>query len=398
MITSPVSPVHPYAWILASLFLLLSGPASATDIDLSGSCSWNISGSTINIVAGKVQNQTSGGSSGTLRLQIWATDFPYSGGGISGYVLGTRTLGTLQGGYSYNSISGSVAYTTPPHGLYYTTMTVEEYSGGGYVIRDYLTFSGTSELGTGGGGGGGSLEIEGNGSWRISGTSIDISADKISNNRTGGTSGSLRLQIWATLSPYSGGLLTGYSIGTRTLTTLQGGSYYSNVSGYVSYQAPPVGTYYTVMTLEEYGSGGYNIVDYLTFSGTSNLGTGGGGENTGTIDMVGSTRYRISGKRVNLMVSKISNTRSVGTSGTLRLRLFATKTRYNGKSLTGRVVATRSLGQLGAKRYFSKINGKVTFIKPPRGNYHMTLVVEEYVNGRYVIRDYARFSSKYRSR
>ena len=115
-------------------------------IDLSGSLSWKISGSVVNISAGKVTNNQSGGTSGSLRLRLWATNPKYIGGGIHGYVLGIRRLGQLQGGYSYNSIAGNVQYTAPPTGYYYTTLTLEEYTASGWVIRDYADFSGTSYL------------------------------------------------------------------------------------------------------------------------------------------------------------------------------------------------------------------------------------------------------------
>lgn len=119
---------------------------SGYEIDLSGSSSWRTSGSKVDIRVGKVSNQREGGVSGTLRLRLWATSSPYRGATIRGYVLGTRKLGQLQGGYYYSDIYGYVGLTRPPSGTYYTTITLEEYTGSGYVIRDYVTFSGTSRF------------------------------------------------------------------------------------------------------------------------------------------------------------------------------------------------------------------------------------------------------------
>lgn len=380
------------------LFIGFGMPAArAADIELSGTCSWSISGTSIDLSAGKVANKSSSGTSGTVRLRVWATSSPYSGGTISGYVLGTRTLGTLSAGYSYNNVSGYVTYSAPPDGTYYTTMTAEEYTGSGYVIRDYLTFTGTSVFGSGGGGGGGGggdLAIEGTGSWKISGSSIIIGADKVSNNRSGGSSGSLRLQVWATSYPYSGGSMSGYVIGTYSLGTLSGGYYYSNLSGTVSFKAPPAGTYYTTLTLEEYDGGSYSIVDYIAFSGTSVFGGGGGGGGGGDLDLSGTVAYNIKGSNCNLKAEKVSNNRDGGTSGTLRLRLWATKSRYKGGSITGYVVATRRLGQLQGGYYYSDIKGKVPVKRPPGGSYYMTMALEEYSGGRYYIVDYINFSNK----
>jgi hypothetical protein len=117
-----------------------------SNLDLSGNVRWSTSGSQINIQAGKVANNSSSSTSGSLRLRIWATRSRYAGGGITGYVLGTRNLSSLRPNYYYSNISGNVSYTRPPSGTYYTTMTLEEYSASGWVIRDYINFSSTTRF------------------------------------------------------------------------------------------------------------------------------------------------------------------------------------------------------------------------------------------------------------
>src|SRR5262249_24938698 len=135
--------------LLCLTFALLS--ASASNVSFSGNCTWEINGSSINIEVGRVDNDDPAGSrSGRLRLRLWATSTRYSGGTINGYVLGVHALDPLAGQYYYQNISGYVSYTAPPAGTYYTTITLEEYTGSGYVIRDYLTFDGTSQFGGGG--------------------------------------------------------------------------------------------------------------------------------------------------------------------------------------------------------------------------------------------------------
>jgi hypothetical protein len=121
-------------------------PPSDTGVDISGTVSWATSGSSINISATKVMNLSYTSSTGSLRLQIWATRSRYTGGTISGYVLGRRNLNPLQPRYYYSNISGSVSYTRPPRGTYYTTITVEEYTSSGWVIRDYINFNGTKQF------------------------------------------------------------------------------------------------------------------------------------------------------------------------------------------------------------------------------------------------------------
>lgn len=115
-------------------------------LDLSGTVSWVRSGSRINIKAERVANNSATRISGTLRLRIWATSSPYVGGSIRGYVLGTRRLGELEPDYEFRNIKGFVAFRRPPRGYFYTTMTLEEYSSSGWVIQDYISFSGRKKF------------------------------------------------------------------------------------------------------------------------------------------------------------------------------------------------------------------------------------------------------------
>jgi hypothetical protein len=115
-------------------------------IDLSGSSSWNTSGSYVNIAVDKVSNTNAGGSSGSLRLRLWATRSPYAGGSISGYVLGVHNLNPLPAGYYYSTVHGYVPFSRPPSGYYFTTITLEQYTATGWYISDYVTFSGTTHF------------------------------------------------------------------------------------------------------------------------------------------------------------------------------------------------------------------------------------------------------------
>ncbi|HWN95779.1 MAG TPA: hypothetical protein VNT99_12150 [Methylomirabilota bacterium] len=235
--------------------------------------SWRRVGTRIDISADRVINDSFGGISGTLRLQIWATTSPYFGGSISGYILGTRSLGQLEGGYQFTGVSGSVPFRAPPAGNYYTTMTLEEYTVNGYVIVDYTTFDGTSSFGgvAGGGGGGGGfngdLSIGGFVSWASRGSRVTFTVGDISNDRDSGRSGSLRLRLWATTSPYDGGSIFGYVLGTKKLKPLYGNQYYSSLVQPTTFRRPRSGYYFTTLTLEEFTSDGWVIVDYVTFPG-----------------------------------------------------------------------------------------------------------------------------------
>lgn len=112
-------------------------------------CGYETSGDFITLRATSVENNRSGGRSGTLKLKLWATDNRYTGGTISGYIMGTARLGELDGGFAFNNLAEEVAFTEPPDGTYYVTMTLTEYDNGDKVV-DYLTFNDTETFNSGG--------------------------------------------------------------------------------------------------------------------------------------------------------------------------------------------------------------------------------------------------------
>lgn len=118
----------------------------------------------------------------------------------------------------------------------------------------------------------GDVLMDGNVSYNISGNTVNLKVDRVSNNRKSGQSGTLRLELWACPTPYSGGALPAASrnLGIYQFTgVLQGSGTYANVDVNVAYTRPPDGSYYIVLFLTEYtgGSGsGYTIRDYRTFS------------------------------------------------------------------------------------------------------------------------------------
>ena len=99
---------------------------------------------------------------GSLRATLWAINSSFTGGNISGYVLGrfpASFLGAgahsssqlLAGGSSYSGIHSSVVGTNPPAGRYCVVVTLDEYSGpscgaDGYCTVDWLQFSGPASF------------------------------------------------------------------------------------------------------------------------------------------------------------------------------------------------------------------------------------------------------------
>jgi hypothetical protein len=128
-------------------------------------------------------------------------------------------------------------------------------------------FSATAALAQDGSG----LELIG-ADWQVSGDQIEINATEVVNNNEY-DSGSLELVVWATTSPYEGGSLTGYAIGTCPLDPLPGEYHYSDVGDDETYYSPPDGSYYTTVALEEYDGAQYVIVDYENMAGTYTVGS-----------------------------------------------------------------------------------------------------------------------------
>jgi len=122
---------------LAELFTELS-----KELILEGKVGYTIdhSDSTVNLRIDKVRNKRSS-KSGTLKLNLWATDELHEGGCITGYIIATKTIGELKGGWYKYDINYWVDYKAPPSGIYYITLGLEEYGHDGkYHIFDFVNF------------------------------------------------------------------------------------------------------------------------------------------------------------------------------------------------------------------------------------------------------------------
>jgi len=113
-----------------------------------------------------------------------------------------------------------------------------------------------------------SLSLSGNWSYQYSGSTVLLTVDRITNNTTGGRSGTLRMELWAFASPFSGTSQSGYQLATYSLNPLNGGAYYSNVSsGSIAATRPPAGTWHIALLLSEFSSNStWLTVNYLLTS------------------------------------------------------------------------------------------------------------------------------------
>ena len=101
-----------------------------------------------------------------------------------------------------------------------------------------------------------------------------IKLPKITNKRNGGTSGTLKLEVWLMKTKYYGALeLKGYKVFTKKLGTLEGGWAYNDLKYDFDWEMKPaVGNYYVAFILTEYDPKGtavdYALVDYISFDQT----------------------------------------------------------------------------------------------------------------------------------
>ena len=215
----------------------------------------------VQVNVGLIENTSKTATTGTPQVSVWATTTLYAGGDIRGTKIATFNLGQLKGGQYYRDLKKTVAYKWPPtKGTYFITVTLAEFANGGYGIVDYrcMTKAVTLEPIK-------PFTLTGPFRWEshpADGT-LSIEVAKISHHRPG-TTGTLKVAVWATEQPYRGGNLSGYQLGFFTKTGLKPGFSYSDLSVTTSYKAPPPATYSIVYVLSEYRADGYVIVDYYT--------------------------------------------------------------------------------------------------------------------------------------
>ena len=218
-------------------------------------------GTMVTFGCGGINNPSKDNATGTIQVRLWATDAPYKGGSIRGKVLGEFKLEGLNPGAYYSPVSKTLRADLPATKKhYFVTLTVSEFQSDGYAITDYRTFEKQALIGPVD-----LFSLSGPWSYRYSteaGT-LDISVAKISHTRTANT-GTLKLAVWATNTPYKGGGIDGYQLGSVTKTALKPGYSYSAVKNTATFKKPPPGSYYLTLVLSEYNGSEYRIVDHLS--------------------------------------------------------------------------------------------------------------------------------------
>lgn len=131
------------SFIFGCWLCLLVTHSFAQTIEMSGTISYDRSGSQITLGVARVQNHRVT-TSGTLSIQLWATANPYVSGTLAGYKLCEASLGTLSGGHYFQNVVRTVSFTEPPTGTYSIVLILAEWNGSAYGIVDKHNF-GTRE-------------------------------------------------------------------------------------------------------------------------------------------------------------------------------------------------------------------------------------------------------------
>ena len=119
-------------------------------LDINGSISYLVGGGVLEFWADEVANTRTSGTSGSLKLQLWATSvYPVFGNTITGTVLGSYDLNPLPAGWQYNNIySGTLPFNAPPTGCWWITMMLVEYRPP-WEYQDLRTFDNQQDFSTG---------------------------------------------------------------------------------------------------------------------------------------------------------------------------------------------------------------------------------------------------------
>ena len=205
-------------------------------------------------------------------------------------------------------------------------------------------------------------------------TTVALHAGMIKNDSRENATGSLKVQLWASLSPYDGGTIHGNLLGTTgRLDALGAGQYFENLKQTVAYTPPSVReNYCLIFVLLEHKNGNYVIVDHVNMAATKSLGP------LQLFSMEGPWRFQTSyeGGTVDMSVAKISHTRT-GTTGTLRLSVWVTDQPYRGGRLAGYEIGQVQKDPLKAGFVYTDVKNVAKFVPPPPGTYYPTLVLSE---------------------
>jgi hypothetical protein len=124
------------------------GKTVANGLTFSGTFGYERTGSTVILRMARIDNDSSTRTTGTLRLELWASSSrPAEGAGFTGYRLATSsTLSPLAPRTFYTDVVRTTSFSEPPAGTYWMVMVLAEFSSAcsqsdGYCLTDSGIFN-----------------------------------------------------------------------------------------------------------------------------------------------------------------------------------------------------------------------------------------------------------------
>jgi DNA uptake protein ComE-like DNA-binding protein len=80
-------------------------------------------------------------TSGTLSIELWALNRPYTGADFNGVALASTCIGELVGQHYLSDCRYDLNFEEPTAGTWFLTLMLREWNEAGYLTRDYVNFA-----------------------------------------------------------------------------------------------------------------------------------------------------------------------------------------------------------------------------------------------------------------
>jgi len=232
--------------------------------------------------------------------------------------------------------------------------------------------------------------FSGNAAYSQSGTHVTMTVPTVMNRSGNATSGALEAVLMFSTTPYNGGALNGYQVAALPYSTQLGPG--GSLGGYeitTNFYAPPDGTYYASLLLEEFNNG-WAVDNYINLPAVTQV-SASAGNGLAPVSFAGVTSYQPSGNSVALNVPNITNASTSLTTGALRVALWYTATPYVSGTINGFMSASVASSALAPSGLATAVSTTASYTAPPAQDTAAVLTLEEYNGNSYVVMDHINY-------
>ncbi len=123
-------------------FAVFGNAQQFTQPRLDGAVGYQFGDNTVRLSVERIANPREAGSvSGTLALELWALDAPYSGGAFAGSLVGGVQIGSLEGQSEWRDVAVNADTAALAAGTWNLVLMLREWTPAGFVTRDYSNFA-----------------------------------------------------------------------------------------------------------------------------------------------------------------------------------------------------------------------------------------------------------------